>query len=179
MYRTKFLGGLCFCLRWGGGGSLGTLTRYYNYLFMYVVSSRILAFWCCFVLTHTQQSRVSAGPGFFRTSSCQPVRSYTNQQFHYCVRVAVWVMAYFKHAEIYAWQKARLKLVRNTLLIQPGQKKSERNCFLYDNVLMDCGFVVPRSLSSPRMYLFAEFRKNIQMQTKLLLDSFSDERSRK
>ena len=49
-----------------GGGSLGTLTRYYNYLFMYVVSSRILAFWCCFVLTHTQKSRVSAGPdGFF------------------------------------------------------------------------------------------------------------------
>ena len=45
--------------------------------------------------------------------------------------------------------------------------------------LMDCGFVVPRSLSSPRMHLLAEFRKNIQVQTKLLLDSFSDERSRK
>ena len=136
MYSTKFLGGLCFCLRWGGGGgSLGTLTRYYNYLFMYVVSSRILAFWCCFVLTHTQQSRVSAGPDGFFQDQLVSTRSVLHKSAIslLCARGRMGhaiILAYFKHAEIYAWKKARLKLVRNKQLIQPGQKKSEQNCFL-------------------------------------------------
>ena len=107
MYSTKFLGGLRFCLRWGGGGSLETLTRYYNYLFMYVVSSRILAFWCCFVLTHRQQSRVSAGPDGFFQDQLVSTRSvlhksaisllYARGRMGHAI-----VLTYFKHAEIYA-----------------------------------------------------------------------------
>lgn len=47
----------------------------------------MLAFWCCSVQTYTQQSRVGAKlDGFFRTGSCQPIRSYTQQLSLLCAR---------------------------------------------------------------------------------------------
>lgn len=118
-----------------GWESLGTLTRYYNHLFMYIVSSKILAFWCCSVLTHTQQSRVRAGPhGFFQDQLVSTRSVLLKSAISLlCARGRMGhaiILAYFKHAEINALKKARLKLIRKTQLIQPGQKKSERNCFL-------------------------------------------------
>ena len=69
MYSTKFLGGLCFCLRWGGGGKFGDVNSLLQ-LFIYVRSKleniSILVLLC--LNTYTTKScecragRVFSGP---------------------------------------------------------------------------------------------------------------------
>ena len=77
-----------------GGGKFGDVNSLLQ-LFICVRSKlediNILVLLCLNTYT-TKSCECRAGRVFFRTSSCQPVRSYINQQFHYCVRVAVWVM---------------------------------------------------------------------------------------